>query len=423
MRITESRWECDICGRAIEFSARNKRLGLRIDERGILIRESPLGDVCSVCRPLLKEELLGITERVRQASLGAGPLTPPAVMPDNIPKYVFYFIGDGMGYAHIRATENYFGIPLSFTSFPAQGSVTTYPANGQSWITDSAAAATALASGVKTLNYKLGLSPSGERLPGIAYKYKEYGAKVGIATSVSVDHATPAGFYAGAEDRNMYYEIGSQIAGTGFDFFAGSGLLEPDRGSPDIYAQLSDAGYTVFTSDELLSVGALPKSGKAFLRQAARFDQGSLEYAYNRQFASDYGWLLEDFTGVGIDRLYSAGDDGFFFMVEGGKIDWSSHANQTLPAIYETMDFSRAVQPAIDFYRSHQDDTLIVVTADHETGRTSLPSPDSWNLIWGSGDHSDQDVPVYAIGKNSELFYGAMDNTDIPKKIMNGNPI
>jgi len=423
VHLTENKWECDVCGREIEFSARNKRLGLRVDERGILIQESPNGDVCPVCRPFLKEEFLGVAERVRRASLNIEPPEPPVAVPDNIPKYVFYFIGDGMGYAHVKAAENYFGISAPFGGFPAQGSATTYPADGQGWVTDSAASATALASGVKTLNYRVGLSPTGERLYGIAHKYREYGAKIGIATSVSVDHATPAGFYAGAEDRNMYYEIGRQIAGTGFDYFAGSGLLDPSRESPDAYALLANAGYAVLTSRDLSEISALPETRGLFLKQAAQFDQGSLEYAYNRQFTGDYGWVLEDFVRIGIERLYSANRNGFFFMVEGGKIDWAAHANQTLVAIHETGDFFKAVLPAIDFYRNHRDETLIVVTADHETGNTSLPDPDGWDIAWGSGDHSGQNVPVYAIGKNSGLFGGDMDNTDIPKRIMNGNSI
>ncbi len=420
MQITNSKYVCDICGRDIKYSANNKRCGIRIDERGILIRENSTGDVCEICRPLLRDELTDVTDRVRQKSLG---IKPPVIVPNNIPKYVFFFIGDGMGYTHVKATENLLGVPLSFSSFPVQGSSTTYPANGENVVTDSAAAATALASGVKTLNYRLGLSPEGDRLLGIAYKYKSYGAKIGIATSVSIDHATPAGFYAGVEDRNMYYEIGSQIAGTGFDYFAGSGLLQPNKEPPGTYSQLDNAGYAVFTKNDLTAIHNFPKDNKMFLKQSDNLDQGSLEYYYNRGGAGYYGWELEDFVRVGIERLYSTTHNGFFFMVEGGKIDWSSHANNTLLTLYETQDFSNALRPALEFYQNHQDDTLIVVTADHETGNTILDDPDDWNIHWRSGDHSLQEVPVYAIGKNSELFNGDMDNTDIPKHIMNGNPL
>jgi len=415
MRITDSKWICDICDREIEFSARNKRLGLRIDERGLLVRESPVGNVCPICRQILRDGLPQYIEEVRRSSLGENP-PPPPDPPINAPKYIFFFIGDGMGVAHVKATENYFGEPLSFSSFPCYNHCTTHSANAA--ITDSAAAATALSCGVKTNNYRVGIDPDGNQLTSIATRFHRYGYKVGLATSVSMDHATPAPFYAHADDRNSYNAIARQIAPSGFDFFASAGVIDPDG----VYGGLTDADYVIPTSDtDRSTINAIPLDRKMFIRQSDGRSQSSLVTAYDAM--GDDGWRLTDFVEIGIQRLYAGGaSDGFFYMVEGGIIDWLAHANQTFPVIYETKDFSEAVKPAINFYNAHPDDTLIIVTADHETGATSLPDNNGFDIVWGSGDHSAQPVPVYAIGANADKFSnvsnGILDNTLIPKKII-----
>jgi alkaline phosphatase len=418
MFTSDQKWFCDICGREIEFSARNKRFGLRIDKLGLLIRESPLGDVCGICRPILRDGLPTFLDDVRRLSLDENTVPPtPPEPPITPPKYIFLFIGDGMGVTHIKATENYFGEKLSFSEFPCQTLCTTHSAD--SAVTDSAAAATALSCGVKTNNNMVALDPQGGQLVSLATLLRNHGYKIGLATSVSIDHATPAPFYAHAIHRNNYNEIARQIAESGFDFFASSGVIDPDG----VYGGLVDSDYIIVTSNDYDIINSIPLNRKLFLRQNDRFDQNSLIAAYNLN--GDDGWRLEDFVQIGIRRLYNNSlSDGFFFMVEGGMIDWTAHANETFPTIYETKDFSEAIKPAVDFYNLHPDETLIVVTADHETGAASLPSEDSFDIIWGSSEHSEQLVPVYAKGVTAHQFdrlvVGNIDNTDIPKKILGG---
>ena len=148
-------------------------------------------------------------------------------------KYVFYFIGDGMGVNQVNGTEMYLAeqegrigvTPLLFTQFPAVGVATTFSATNS--VTDSSAAGTALATGVKTYNGAIGMDDQKNVIQTVAERAKKAGRKVGVTTSVSVDHATPAAFYAHQPNRNMYYEIALDLPKANFDFYAGGGFLKP----------------------------------------------------------------------------------------------------------------------------------------------------------------------------------------------------
>lgn len=291
-------------------------------------------------------------------------------------KYVFYFIGDGMGVNQVNGTEMYLaelegeiGVkPLSFTRFPVVNHATTYSRyNG---VTCSAAAGTALATGAKTRNGVIGMD-SLRRTPlaSVAVEAKRLGKKVGIATNVSADHATPAAFYAHQPNRRMYYEIAADLPRAGFDFHAGSGFLKPRGGDglPGIFTLLQDSGYTVARG--LAELQALPDTLRrlVLLREKGAVD--ALPYAIDRR-AGDL--TLPQITENAIRFLERDAPQGFFLMVEGGKIDWACHNNDAATAFREVVDFSDAIQKALDFYRKHPDETLIVVTADHETGGISL---------------------------------------------------
>lgn len=297
-------------------------------------------------------------------------------------KYVFYFIGDGMGVNQVNGTETYLAalegrigtVPLCFTQFPAVGIVTTFSAtNG---VTDSAAAGTALATGKKTKNGTLGMLADGKTsVASVAEWAKAAGAAVGVSTSVSVDHATPAAFYAHVPDRGMYYEIGQQMVRSGYDFFAGSDFLKPV--GPDsaqagtLYEQCARAGYTVVRGYPEY-VEKAKGAGKVVLLQpeeASRRDRTAVPYAIDRT-AGDL--TLQDITRAGISQLTAAGKDGFFLMVEGGKVDWACHSNDAAAVFHEVTDLDNAVRVAYEFYRQHPDETLIVITADHETGGIAL---------------------------------------------------
>ena len=294
------------------------------------------------------------------------------------PKYVFYFIGDGMGLNQVMATQYYLrsckdelGItPLCFAQFPYTGIATSY--SGSSDVTDSAAGGTALATGHKTYNGAIGLDNSGATVTSIAEQAHRYGAKVGVATSVTINHATPASFYAHQKSRNDYYEIGAQLPASGFDFFAGGDLAEltnpDDPSAPHLHDLAREAGYAIVRGYDAYE--ALDGEGKVMLIQKEDMVENTLPYAIDSR---EGDLTLTQITTAAIDHLYDKKHKkGFFLMVEGGKIDYACHANDAAAALCEVVDFDNAIRVAYEFYKQHPDETLIVITADHETGGLTL---------------------------------------------------
>lgn len=293
------------------------------------------------------------------------------------PKYIFYMIGDGMGLNQVNITEMYLaslenriGVsPLIFSNFPVASFATTYSkSNG---ITDSAAGGTALAVGSKTKNGMIGMDSTGtENLRSIAYDAKAKGMKVGITTSVSIDHATPASFYAHQPSRSNYYEIASEIGKSAFDFFAGSGFLSPTKNSKKeavkpITDLLGQSGFQVVHG--LPAYNKLTNKNKVVLLNNKGASSESLNFAIDQK-AGDL--TLTDITKAAIQSLDN--EKGFFLMVEGGKIDWSAHSNDVATTIHEVLDFNESVRVAYEFYKQYPNETLIVITADHETGGLTL---------------------------------------------------
>ncbi|HSG68099.1 MAG TPA: alkaline phosphatase, partial [Bacteroidales bacterium] len=224
-------------------------------------------------------------------------------------KYVFYFVGDGMGLAQAIAAEAYQSslsddeyIPLSFRRFPVTGLINTYAAN--QFTTGSAAAGTALATGNKTSINRIGLDPEGkEPFQSIALKAKNRGMKVGIISSVSIDHATPAAFYAHQPDRNMYFEIGLDLAASSFDFFGGGGFLKPDGivggDSVNLYALAIENGYRYINTKE--DFHELKPADEKVLFVNPRLTSGaSMYYAIDQP--EDY-ITLADLTSKAIEYL------------------------------------------------------------------------------------------------------------------------
>ena len=295
-------------------------------------------------------------------------------------KYVFYFIGDGMGVNQVNGTEMYqaelqngrIGVePLLFTQFPVATMATTFSATNS--VTDSAAAGTALATGKKTYNSAISVGEDKNPIETVAEKAKKAGKKVGVTTSVSVDHATPAAFYAHQADRNMNYEIAVDLTKANFDFYAGGGFLKPDKtydkkDAPNIFPIFEEAGYTVargYSDYKAKSKDA----GKMILIQEEGKDPSCLPYAIARK--SD-DLTLAQITESAIDFLTKGKNKGFFLMVEGGKIDWACHGNAPATVFEEVVDMDNAIKVAYEFYKKHPKETLIVVTADHETGGLGL---------------------------------------------------
>ncbi|GAU08989.1 alkaline phosphatase [Desulfoplanes formicivorans] len=286
-------------------------------------------------------------------------------------KYVFLFIGDGMGIAQRALAAKVHDRPLRMDGFPVHGVTSTYAADR--FITDSAAAGTALACGRKTNVGMIGMDPEGHPLASLAAMAKDKGMKVGLISSVSLNHSTPAAFYAHVPQRKQYYDISMALAASGFDFLGGGGLIDPDnvRNGATVFQGnawdvIQDSGYRLVTSKKAFM--ALEQGcGKVYACNSWLPDHGALPYAIDAR-SNDIS--LAEFTAKGIELLDN--DDGFFLMVEGGKIDWACHAHDAATAIGEILAFDAAIDAAHAFYTKHPAETLIVVTADHECGGLSL---------------------------------------------------
>lgn len=297
------------------------------------------------------------------------------------PKYIFLFIGDGMGINHVELTQLYaekVGTDtgersLLFPTFPVMTQVCTRSASHL--ITCSSAAATALATGEKTTNYVIGMDAKKEHgLTSLATELKNKGYKIGIITSASIDHATPGGFYASQPDRSMYYEIGVDAANSGFDFFGGAGLLEPrskrNSSATNLYDVFKQKGYTMYRGMDAYNRNRV--KDKILLFPTDTVSQ-SLKYAMDR---SETDLSLQNMTKACLDNFKETSKKGFFMMVEGGKIDWAAHAHDAASVVKETIDFDQCIRMAYDFYLKHPNETLILVTADHETGGLGLGNSD-----------------------------------------------
>lgn len=293
-------------------------------------------------------------------------------------KYVFMFIGDGLGLQQINSAEIYKGSmepqgsepairKLTMSSLPVQGMITTYSTN--SFITDSAPAATALASGYKTENGVIGMDHTKTRkFVSVAQMARDSGMKVGIVTTVSLNHATPASYYASVPSRNDYYGIGQQLIDSGYDYFGGGSIHQATgkkKDQKDLYEVAKEAGYSVLrTRDDILAA----KPGTKIIAVNPVIDgSNAMPYDMDR---TDEQLSLAEFTKKGIELLDNP--KGFFMMVEGGKIDWACHANDAASAIHDTLAFDESVKVAVDFAEAHPDETLIVVVGDHETGGMSI---------------------------------------------------
>lgn len=295
------------------------------------------------------------------------------------PKYVFLFIGDGMSYPQIQSASYYLGAEksnggvqtqeLSFMDFPVAGSAQTF--DSTSFCPDSASTATSIATGYKTysgtINMDTTFTKSYETIAEKLKEQKDY--KIGIVTSVNLNHATPAAFYAHQKSRNSYYEIGQELIASNFDYFAGGALLKPngsDGKQESLYDLAEKSGYQVITTQKEAEA-LVPADGKAIIVAEELADSDSMNYALD---AENKEWQLADYVEKGIEVL--DGDQGFFMMVEGGKIDWACHANDAGSTINDTIAMSQAVDKAIEFYNQHPAETLILVTGDHETGGLTI---------------------------------------------------
>ena len=283
------------------------------------------------------------------------------------PKYIFYFIGDGMGMGPVMAAQTYKRVvradaePLTMMQFPVVAWCQTWSAS--STTTDSAAAGTALSTGTKTRNGMLGVAPDSTAVTSIATDLHNMGWGVGITTSVAADDATPGAFYAHAPHRGMSYEIDLEAAACGYEFLAGAGLagLNGDR-HDDIFDALSGAGVqVVYGPDGIEQID----SRRVCLLNTERGKVGDIGYTIDTLSGN---LTLPLITETCLAHLEKYSPEHFFMMVEGGNIDHALHANDGGTALKEVLNFDQAIEVAYRFYQQHPDETLIVVTADHDTG-------------------------------------------------------
>lgn len=291
---------------------------------------------------------------LRFTILTAAFLWSSAALAGHPPKYVILMIGDGMGPAQVDIADRYqrakTGEGLHLNTLPFSGYMSTSAANNP--ITDSAAGATALACGKKGDNGVLSMG-----LATVAEHAKKSGKKVGIISSVAIDHATPAAFYAHQPSRGNYYEIAASLPKSDFDFFAGETFIgsKKAKGRPDLIEHCKKAGYQVVTQNA--DILALKPSKEKVIILADLPPVIDL---------SDDDLSLVDLTKKGLELLDNP--NGFFLMIEGGKIDWAGHSNDLATNLKETLNFDEAVAVVLNFYAAHKEETLVVITADHETG-------------------------------------------------------
>ncbi len=274
------------------------------------------------------------------------------------PKYIFLFIGDGLGENHrllAELTLKQLSPPatLCMNTFPVQAKTFTLNSSGQ--VADSAAAGTAIACGVKTVNGRLGMDLGENHVTSIAVTAKEKGMKVGIISSTAINDATPASFYAHVKARGQYSDIVKDMASSKFNFFGGGKLLCDKTAQNDIEAQLIVGGYKILNGKNGLNAATTENC----------FAQCVNSYTIDSNAETDKP-TLADYTAKGIELLKNP--NGFFMMIEGGKIDHASHSNDTGTMLKELYEFDSAIKVAREFQQRHPNDTLLVVTSDHETG-------------------------------------------------------
>ena len=319
------------------------------------------------------------------------------------PKNIIYMIGDGMGLNQVYAAMTANGGTLNIERCTHTGIAKTYSAN--SYITDSAAGGTALATGSKTNNGMIGMNADSIAVKSILESAEESDMATGLIATVRITHATPASFYAHQINRGMYEEIAAEMLTSGVDFFVGGGRnnFENRKDSLNYSDSLRNANYNiVYSIDSVEAPVLLPF--------------GALCADVDMPQAHERGNFLPQAVDLAIKSLDARGN-GFFLMVEGSQIDYQGHGNNTQGVVNEMLDFDRAIKVALDF-AERNGETLVVITADHETGGMTIIngsySDKTIEAQFNTGGHTGTMVPIYSFGPQADKFTGIMENTKIP---------
>ncbi|MFH0761692.1 MAG: alkaline phosphatase [Bacteroidota bacterium] len=322
-------------------------------------------------------------------------------------KNIILMIGDGMGTAQVYSGYVYNKGSLNFQRFRTSGFSIT---NSTSFVTDSGAGATAISAGKKTYNGAIGVDSTGQPVKTILEWAEDFGKATGLVATCAITHATPASFISHQAQRSDYELIAADFLKTDIDLFVGGGRNHfiKRKDSTNLVQKLTDKGYkVVYTTDELKTVASLPVAALLDTLHQPRWSEGRED-----QLPESVGEAL---------RLLSADPDGFFLMVEGSQIDWGSHDNNIGYVAQEVADFDRAIGVALDFAQQNGE-TLVIVTADHETGGLTLndgkiPTGDITSHFTTT-NHTGVMVPLFAYGPYSETFGGMQQNTDIFNKMI-----
>ena len=344
-----------------------------------------------------------LSVQVTDATVGIAGTT----VKEKKPKNIILLIGDGMGLSQVSAAIYYKDGKPNFDRFSTIGLSKT--SSGSQLVTDSAAGATVFSAGVKTYNGAIGVDKDTIPVPTIVEQLSKLGYSTGIVATSSIQHATPASFYAHVKHRRMYEEITEFAPNSGVDFFAGGGLkfFNDRKDKKNLLENMRAKGYTVITDK-------LPKNnieGKELILLA---EDGMPKMNEGR------GDFLPDATKLALEKL-SKNDKGFFLMVEGSQIDWGGHNNDADYLIEELLDFDKTIGVALDFAKKNGE-TLVIVTADHETGGFTLSTDGGdYNKIkptFSTTGHSGTMVPVFAEGPGAYLFNGIYESNEIYFKMM-----
>ncbi|OGG01068.1 MAG: hypothetical protein A3F83_16980 [Candidatus Glassbacteria bacterium RIFCSPLOWO2_12_FULL_58_11] len=338
-------------------------------------------------------------------------------------KNIILMIGDGMGFEAVTAARIAAlgrGIGLAFDRMPVIGQSVTYSLNDD-LITDSAAGATALASGLKTLNGRIGEDREGRKTKTILELAKELGKSAGIVVTCEATHATPACFASHVKERNNYWEIARQMSqapldvllGGGYGYFLAGSRKESFRDDElDLLGEMQKRGAVVTTKIPEFRGLDLSRVDKL----VGLFAPSHLPPAGKREIS------LPEMTQAAL-KILSRNPKGFFLMIEGSQIDWAGHANNLQYSVEETLDFDQCLQTVLDF-AGKDGKTLVIVTADHETGGLSLNSADEGKKTltagWTQGDHTANVVPLLAFGPNAAAFGRVVQNHQIPQLAVQG---
>ncbi len=326
----------------------------------------------------------------------------------NQPKNIILLIGDGMGVTQIYAAMSVSASPLTFEKFKHVGFHKTYSATD--YITDSGAGGTALSTGIKTCNQCIAVDSTGKPLKTILEYAEDNQLATGLVSTSSIIHATPATFIAHEQNRNDYENIALDFLDVDIDVFIGGGKKQfVDREDKlNLIDSLRQKQYHVIDGLENLDVN---EEGKFAVFTAEE---------HNPEILNGRGDMLPVSTEKAI-KILSKNKKGFFLMVEGSMIDWGGHDNDIDYVIAETLDFDKAVAKALEF-AIEDGETLVIVTADHETGGLTIVGGDmrkkTIEANFSTGDHTSVMVPVFAFGPGAEEFGGIYENTDIFEKMM-----